>query len=297
MLNPQSSRKKLIIATVVILLLFNFFTLTLAYPETFRLDGGGRLAKDFSAYYIGAWRMLHNPAQIYTHGLVNDGEPQIYPQPQAYKYTPSFLLFMAPFLSLDYHDGLVVFDALQFALLPLMALLLYNLLNKRNLAVVIVVMVVVFLPFPLPHWGPFASYFWQWAEGQAKVFETFLYLLAFYLGSRGKPYLSGVVLGFAAFDPRFALLSLPLFLFYNKSSLRASIASGALTLVLSNFLLFYPATATGFIGMVFGSGLTTPIYPYALIPLFTLASLIVVNGKEITETFSHAMSNCRRRVD
>lgn len=159
MLQCQSSRKKLLIVTVVILLLFNFFVLLLAYPETFRLDGNDKLAKDFSAYYIGAWRLLHNPSQVYTRGLVSDGEPQIYPQPQGYMYTPSFLLFILPSLSLDYHDALAVFDGLQFALLPLMAFLIYKLLSKKNLAVVTAVMLIVFLPFPLPHWGPFASYF------------------------------------------------------------------------------------------------------------------------------------------
>jgi len=64
---------------------------------------------------------------------------------------PSFLLLVSPILSLNYHDALVVFDAFQFALLPLMALLLYRLLSKKNLATTFVVMVIVFLPFPLPH--------------------------------------------------------------------------------------------------------------------------------------------------
>jgi hypothetical protein len=208
MLNRQSSRKMVLVVTIAVLLLFNFYTFALAYRETFRLDGGDRLAKDFSAYYIGAWRLLHDPSQVYTRGNVNDGEYQVYPQPQAYKYLPSFLLLVSPLLSLSYHDALVVFDSFQFALLPLMALLLYRLFSKKNLATIFVVTVIVFLPFPLPHWGPFATYFWQWAEGQAKVFETFLYLLAFYLGNSGRPHLSGITFGLAAFDPRFALLSL-----------------------------------------------------------------------------------------
>ena len=296
MLNRPCSRKMVLVVTIAVLLLFNFYTFALAYPETFRLDGGGRLAKDFSAYYIGAWRMLHNPSQVYTRGIVSDGEYQVYPQPQAYKYMPSFLLLVSPLLSLGYHDAFVVFDAFQFALLPLMALLLYHLLGKKNLAATFVVMVIAFLPFPLPHWGPFATYFWQWAEGQAKVFETFLYLLAFYLGNRGRPHLSGVAFAFAAFDPRFALLSLPLFLLYNRSNLRASIGSAVGALLLSNFLLFYPATSAGFIDMVLGSGLSTPLYPYALIPLFTLISLIAVNSNEIVEAFSYSISRWKRRV-
>lgn len=282
--------------TIAVLLLFNFYTLALAYPETFRLDGGSRLAKDFSAYYIGAWRLLHNPSKVYSYGKVNDGEYQVYPQPQAYKYMPSFLLLVSPLLSLSYHDALVVFDGFQFALLPLMALLLYHLLSKKNFALIFAVTVIVFLPFPLPHWGPFASYFWQWAEGQAKVFETFLFLLAFYLGNRGRPRLSGVVFGFAAFDPRFALLSSPLFLLYNRSNLRAAIGSAVGALLLSNFLLFYPATEAGFINMIFGSGLSTPLYPYALIPLFTLISLTAINSREMVEAFSHSISRRKRRV-
>ena len=296
MLNRPCSRKMILVVTIAVLLLFNFYTFALAYPETFRLDGGGRLAKDFSAYYIGAWRMLHNPSQVYTRGIVSDGEYQVYPQPQAYKYMPSFLLLVSPLLSLGYHDAFVVFDAFQFALLPLMALLLYHLLGKKSFAATFVVTVIVLLPFPLPHWGPFATYFWQWAEGQAKVFETFLYLLAFYLGNRGRPHLSGITFAFAAFDPRFALLSLPLFLLYNRSNLRASIGSAVGALLLTDFLLFYPATGAGFIDMVLGSGLSTPLYPYALIPLFTLISLIAVNSNEIVEAFSYSISRWKRRV-
>jgi hypothetical protein len=178
-----------------------------------------------------------------------------------------------------------------------MAFLLYNLLSKKGLATIFVVTVIVFLPFPLPHWGPFATYFWQWAEGQAKVFETFLYLLAFYLGSRGKPYLSGIAFALAAFDPRFALLSLPLFLLYNRSSLRAAIGSAVGALLLSNFWLFYPATGAGFINMIFTDGVNTALYAYAFIPLFTLVSLIAVNGREIVEAFSHFTTKWKRKVN
>ncbi len=287
MLNVCHSRKTIFLMVIVILLAINFCTLVLAYPETFKPDGEGRLAKDFSAYYTGAWRLLHNPSQIYTRGLVNDGEYQISPQPQDYKYLPSFLLLLSPFLSLGYNNAFVAFDIFQFALLPLMAFLLYNLLNKKSLPIILMVAIIVFAPFPLPHWGPIATYFWQWAEGQAKVFETFLFLLAFYLGTRGKPHLSGIAFAFAAFDPRFALLSLPLFLFYNKSKLRAAITAAVGMLLLTNFWLFNSATGAGFVSMVFGIGLNTALYAYAFIPLFTLIALIVVNAREITEAVSN----------
>ena len=96
MLNRPYSRKMLFSVLIAVLLVINFCTLVLAYPQTFKLDGGGTLAKDFSAYYIGSWRLLHDPAKVYTRGTVNDGEYQVYPQTQAYKYLPSFLVLLFP---------------------------------------------------------------------------------------------------------------------------------------------------------------------------------------------------------
>jgi hypothetical protein len=286
----------LIVLLITGLIVFNFFVFTWAYPETFKLDGNGTLAKDFSAYYIGAWRLWHNPSALYTHGIVNDGETIINPHPQDYKYFPSFLLFASPFQFLSYHQGLIAFDIFQFALLPLIALLLYNLLYRKGLVVVLVVTAIVLLPLPLPHWGPFATYFWQWAEGQAKVFETFLFLSAFYFGAKSKPLVSGVIFAFAAFDPRFGLLGLPLFLFYNKDHLASSIKTGVAAFILSNLILFYPPTGMGFLNMVFDRGVGTALYAYAYIPLLTLLSLIVVNGKEIARLFSAKYEHLRHRT-
>ncbi len=89
--------KELLIVLVAVLLAINGYVLVLAQPETLRLDGGGSLAKDFSAYYIGSWRLWHNPADLYTYGSVADGEPIISPHPQLYKYLPSFLVLISPF--------------------------------------------------------------------------------------------------------------------------------------------------------------------------------------------------------
>ncbi len=129
---------------IAVLLVINFCTLVLAYPQTFKLDGVGTLAKDFSAYYIGSWRLLHDPAKVYTRGTVNDGEYQVSHQTQAYKYLPSFLVLLFPLLPLSYHDALIAFDIFQFMLLPLMAFLLYSLLGKKSLAVTLAVAVIVF---------------------------------------------------------------------------------------------------------------------------------------------------------
>ena len=125
------------------------------------------------------------------------------------------------------------------------------------------------------------SYYWQWAEGQDKVLNTTLLLLSFYLGRTRRPILSGIVLGLGAFDPRFFLLSLPLFAFYNKLDLKKAGLSLTVSLVLLNFPLLIDGIGAGFLQMVLLRGASTPLYYYALIPLLTLVSLIVINVKEM----------------
>ncbi len=283
--------KTVFIVGIAILIALNLYTFIVAYPETYTpspgiTTSGDILAKDFSAYYMGAWRLWNNPSHIYTFGALGGAEPAIPPRPEAYKYLPNFLLVVTPFLSLGYQQALLAFDIVQFMLLPAMAFLLYRLLGNKHLAVTFVVMVIaLLLPFPTAAWGFSPSYYWQWGEGQAKVFVTFLLLLSFYLGSRGKPVLSGIVFAFGFFDPRFGLLAIPFFVMYNRKNLKAATASAIGALVLSNLMLLYPSMGVGFIGMVFGSGITTPLYYYSFIPLFTLLSLIVVDFKEVVAAF------------
>ena len=278
---------------VAVLIALNLYTFIVAYPETYTPTpgintAGSILAKDFSAYYMGAWRLWNNPSHIYTFGALGGGEPAILPYPEAYKYLPSFLLLVSPLLSLDYQQALTAFDVFQFMLLPVMAFLLYKLLGKKGLAVTFVVTAIaLLLPFPTQNWGFSVSYYWQWGEGQAKVLCTFLLLLSFYFGSRGRPYLSGIALAFGFFDPRFGLLALPLFIMYNRKNLKSAILSAVGAVVLSNLMLFYPGMGAGFLGMVWGSGVSTPLYYYALIPFLTLISLMLVNLKEVVAAFDY----------
>ena len=169
-----------------------------------------------------------------------------------------------------------------------MAYMLYKLLGNKHFAVGLLVMVVaLLLPLPIGQWGLFPSYFWQWGEGQAKVFLTFLLLLSFYLGSKGRPVLSGVALALGFFDVRFGLLAIPLFVMYNRNDLKVAAASAIGSLVVSNMMLLYPGMSGGFVSMVFGSGITTPIYYYALIPFLTLIALMVANFKELVAAFDY----------
>jgi len=281
------SKKTLFAIAIVIIICLNLYTFSVALPYLNRPMnlGGEDLPRDFSVYYIAGWRMLHNPSQIFTVGALPDGEPQILPQITPYKYLPSFLVLTSPLQSIGYYQAFWVFDAIQFALLPLMAFLLFKLLENKNPTVAIAILfAVLLLPYPMPGRGLSVSYYMSWAEGQAKILLSALLLLSFFLGFKNKPQLSGIAFAFGAFDPRFAFLAFPLFLFYNKGKLKIAIVSMVLVLAGANFLVFYPGVATGFFDMVFGSGTTTPLYTPAWIPTIMLVALIAVNAKAMINT-------------
>jgi Glycosyltransferase family 87 len=280
-----------LIAAMALLIALNLATLAQAYPESLAVDPGccatRPLAKDFSAYYTAAWRLVHDPSQVYSPGYLNDGEFQILPQPESFKYLPSFLLVILPLLALPYGEALLCFDAAQFLLLPLMAFVLYRLTARRSLAVAGALAVLVLLqPSPLPPADISVTYYWQWAEGQAKVIQTALLLGAFFLGSSGRSRMSGALFGLSAFDPRFALMAIPLFAAYNRGRIRSAFALLGITMVSTNLLLLYPGVGSGFIRMLATSGVDTPIYPYAFIPLLTVLSLTLLNARRIAITLS-----------
>jgi hypothetical protein len=300
MLGLFHSKKALAFTLVVIVIIsLDAYSVSLAYPtmtQTLNLWGTD-IPRDFSVYYIAAWRMLHNPSQIFTTGYLPDGEPAIYPSITPYKYTPSFLLFIAPLTALSYYQAFWVFDAFQFILLPLIAFLLYKLLEKKNPIIALIVLVAVLvLPYPMADRGISVSYYMHWAEGQAKILLSFLLLLSFYLGYKGKPVLSGIVFAWGAFDPRFAVFALPLFIFYNKNSLKKALVPMLIMLFASNFMLFYPGNAQGFLGMLITSSSTTPFYTPAWIPIVMLASIYVVNALQIGGEIKKAAYTVRLKL-
>jgi hypothetical protein len=286
-----TTAKTVFIIAVAVVIALNLYTLILAYPQTYTPSHGITpsapiLAKDFSAYYMGAWRLWNDPSHVYTAGIVNDGEPLILPHPETYKYLPSFLLLVTPFLSLNYQSALTAFDIVQFLMLPFMAYFIYKISTGKPLAVTfIVILIALLLPFPFTQWGISPSYYWQWGEGQAKVFITFLLLLSFYFGWRGKPILSGVAYAFGLFDPRFGLLAVPLFVAFNRKNIKLAGASALGSLLLSNGMLLFSGIGSGFSTMVFSNAVATPLFYYSLIPLITLSVLIAVNFKEEGRAF------------
>ena len=276
-------------AGIVILSLYTFLA---ALPSN--LDpaccGSQLAAKDFSAYYVGLWRPIHDTSQVYTRGFINDGEIHVYPVQEQFKYLPSFLLMISPLALLGYQQAITAFDIFQLSLLPFIGFLVYRLTKTRGLFVAfLVVLIVLLLPSPVPGWGLSIPYFWLWSQGQAKVLEAFLILAAFYAGASKFPVASGVSLGLSFFDPRFALLAIPLFVMYNRGSLRAAGVALAASLIVSNFAFFLsPGMGAGFIRMIFSTGLTTAPYPYVLIPIVPIAILWIMNYREVNTDWSGA---------
>ncbi len=155
----QHRQKTILLIAVAILIALNLYTFIAAYPETNTPSPGINtqgtiLAKDFSAYYVGAWRLWHNPSQIYHFGALGGAEPVTAPYPEAYKYLPSFLLITSPLLTLTYQQALLTFDIVQFTLLPIMAYMLYKLLEPKHLAVTFAVMVIaIAAAVSISEWG------------------------------------------------------------------------------------------------------------------------------------------------
>ena len=298
MFPPLKSKKALFSIAVIIIIALNLYTLSVAYPtmnHTLNL-GGADLPRDFSVYYVAAWRMFHDPSQIFNTHILNNGEPAITPPITPYKYTPSFLVLISPLLTLNYYQAFWVFDAIQFIMLPLMAFLLYKLLEKNHLAIALVVLVAVLvLPYPMAGRGLSVSYFMSWAEGQAKILLAFLFLLSFYFGYKGKAVLSGIVFGLGAFDPRFALLALPLFLFYSRSKLKPALIAMITTFAAFNAMALYPGVAQGFIGMLLTAGGTTPFYTPSWIPLVMIVCLVAVNSKSMVNEIKQRVYYAQRK--
>jgi hypothetical protein len=199
----------LILAAILILL--NFVTLLGALPASSgsyvsctKSLGCIRYSRDFSGYYQAALHLISDPSAVYEKANNLTGNYHVSPSPQNYRYSPYFLLLIIPFLALDYHTALVTLDAIQFALLPLMAFLLFEIMSDlsstkpvpRNrtrtdqeikhswivtrlpLAFSTFVFVCALLqPFPYSKatyefWS--WSYYWLYAEGQPRVLQTFL---------------------------------------------------------------------------------------------------------------------------
>src|SRR5579862_4822566 len=90
----ERRRHLVIIAVGASLVIINVILFVTAYPSIF-VPKASNYASDFSAYYIGVWRLFHDPSQIYAGSSV-PGEYVILPYTAAFKYLPSFLIMVSP---------------------------------------------------------------------------------------------------------------------------------------------------------------------------------------------------------
>jgi hypothetical protein len=285
-------RVKLFIVAVVIaaFTIQALRVLVSAYPVMSKgVSDGQPFSLDFGAYYTAAWRLVHNASQLYTSGSL-PGEPPLGGFQPGFKYLPFFSFFMLPLLAFNYISALVAWDAFQFLLLPIMGFLLYRALKNFNVIVILGMVWIVLLqpiPFPAPHY-PFSfydlytsqSYYWQWAEGQAKVFATFLIVAAYYLSKSRRPYLAGFAYGLAFFDPRFPVYAIPLFLILNRGQYKKFTIAALVTLLVGDSILLYDGLAASFYSNVLVGATSNPFYQYTWIPFYTIVALTVVEGAD-----------------
>ncbi len=106
------------------------------------------LAADYSAYYTAAYNLLFNPMRLYFRSSM-----QNFPVPnaQGFVYPPWFVLFVLPFSTLSFPTSEKVFALFQLCLMPVMAYLVYKLLEPKSelgyLATAFVVEMVMLEPF------------------------------------------------------------------------------------------------------------------------------------------------------
>jgi hypothetical protein len=290
----ERHKKLFLVSIIIAALALNVFMFCYAYPEITTLEFGDT-ARDFSAYYMGAWRLLNNPTMVYHDGgLPSDYSLTGFPQP--FKYTPSFLLIMLPFLAAKYMDALVAFNFLQLALIPLLAFFVYKLVKDKNpIWAAVAAFVVLVQPLPTPasnipfteplHLGVFninmqsfsPSYYCGYLYINAHVLQTVLLVGALYFAYTKKPWLSSLMFAFGLLDPRAALLAVPLLLWYNRSKLREFIAGSAIFILVSNLPFFlYSDVGFSFVKMALDANIIAQSYAYDWIPSYSVIALTVL---------------------
>lgn len=291
---PSKNKKTQIISVIIVAVALNAVIFGVAFPQTFK-PVTGAWARDFSAYYIGEWRLFHNPTSIYQGGAL-PGDYQILPIPQTFKYTPSFLILFAPFLAFSYQNAMTAFDILQFGLIPVLAFFVYKMVKDKKLVFgALAALIILIEPLPTPpidqaslsllHYWFFSfnpqslspSYYIGYSLANAHVLQTTLLVGALYFGFAKKPWFSALLFAFGAFDPRGALIALPLLLWYNRNKLWSFIAGSAAFLAITNLpFFFYHDIGFTFLRVETTGSIVSQMYPYDWLPLYAIVTLTVI---------------------
>jgi hypothetical protein len=293
------SKKTAIILVILLTALLNLQIFCFAYTQTLTPQSP-TLARDFSAYYIGEWRLLHNPTAVYYEGH-QPGDYQILGQPQAFRYIPSFLILFAPFLTLSYQNALNAFDIVQFLSILALAFFVYKLIENKPLILASIVAVIVLvnpLLFPLIfspsggysltnflHWRIFSlhaqtispCYYCGYLLANAHILQNTLLVGALYFGFAKKPWLSVLLFTFGLFDPRALFPALPLLLWYNRQAIRKFIVGSAAFLAATNLpFFFYYGVGFAFLQAEISASVVSNFCLYDWIPLYSIAALTIL---------------------
>jgi hypothetical protein len=297
-----TKNKKIVIITIIaVALALNAVTFTLAYSETFT-PKSPTMARDFSAYYVGEWRLFHNPTAIYDAGSL-PGDAATNAAPQTFKYTPSFLIWFSPFLTLNYQNALNVFDIIQFASIFVLAFFVYKIVKDKNVVLGALAAVVVLLD-PLPNlpltqgeisffgyrfsglsaqtFSP--HYYWGYALANAHVLQTVLIVGALYFGYTKKPWLSAFFFAFSIFDPRASFFALPLLIWYNRQKLWQFIGGSTAFIAITNLpFFFYSGIGTAFLTNEFKGDVVSQMHAYDWTPLYAIAALTILEAISVVQ--------------
>jgi len=296
------NKKKILVIVIIVALALNVFTFMSAYPRTFKaLDA--TFAADFSAYYIGEWRLFHNPTTIYWSGDYLPGDYVIPPKPQTFMYTPSFLIFFAPFLAVDYQTALSLFDIIQVLSMFALAFFIYKILKDKNLALgCIAAVIILLLPIPnvlnLDAQAIFPSYYWGYALANGHVIQGTLIVAALYFGFTKKPWLSALFVAISSFDPRVTLLAIPILLWYNRGRLRKFLSGSVAFIAAFNLpFFFYNNIGFTFLEKRVKGDVVSAMYAYDWLPLAAVATLTVVELVTfVAVKRGYSFSNIRKKT-
>ena len=292
-------KKQILLTVILIALALNTYTFSLGYSSA-AAPVLEEYANDFSAYYIGAWRLFHNPTQIYASGHYLPGDYLIEPTPQIFKYTPSFLVFFSPLLALSYQDALNLFDILQFLSVFASAFFVYQLIKNQNLllgsiAIIVVLLAPVALSFDAKIL--FQGYYWGYTMANAHILQTALIVGALYFAYTKKPLVCAFMVAVACFDPRIVLLALPLLLWYSRHTLHKTIlASIGFITALNAPFFFYQNIGQTFLQQEVQGNIITQMYAYNWVPILAVITLTLIETTSLIKThFNSTTLNAKKK--
>jgi hypothetical protein len=258
--------------------------------------------------------LFHNPTKIYWGG-VQPGDYQILPAPQTFKYTPSFLILFAPFLSLSYQNALTAFDIVQLALIPALAFFVYKIVKDKNLVFAAIAAIIILIePLPTPPINQGALnllqyrffslnpqsfspvYYAGYVLANAHILQTILLVGALYFGFTKRPWFSALLFAFGSFDPRAALLALPLLLWYNRKRILPFIAGAASFLAITNLpFFFYYNIGFSFLRSETSGSIISQMYPYDWLPIYAIVTLTILEIINAPETQKRSFPLARKK--